>query len=112
MTTFQYRAGRLDAEILTGLFSAINGGINQGQAPTISFAAVDSTHVRATFAAAVLDGPAIRCIDLWQLENGAPITVLEVIPEQTPATTSVLLTTTEHLQGAAYIGTLHFLELA
>lgn len=113
--TVTRRRERSDEGQLTGLFSGIIGGINQSGTANITFESVDSTHVRATFSAAVLDNPAIRCLDLWLLTptpSGVPIKVLEVVPEQTPETTSVLLTTTEHLQSGNYIGTLYFLEIA
>ncbi len=75
---------------------------------------VDSTHVRVTFAEAVIDNAAIRCIDVWEIVSpdlDHPITVLAVLPEQDPVE-SVLLTTTEHQTLPSYIARLHFLERA
>lgn len=114
-TLYAIRHENLRNSHVTGSFSATIGGINQSRALTIQFDGVDSTHVRATFPLPVMDNPAIRCTSLWELippMGGVAVSVLSVDPEQTPETTSVLLTTTEHKNLAGYTGTLYFLELA
>lgn len=111
-TQYSIRHEHFASSPVTSAFSVTTGGINAPRLPNITFTGVDSTHVRATFEVAVVDNPAVRCVDLWFLTNGEDIDILAVTPEQTPDVDSVLLTTSEHLNASTYAGTLYTLDIA
>jgi hypothetical protein len=115
--TLRLRA-RTEEVLLGSRFLAIIGGINQGSTPGLAFEGIDSTHVSATFSAAVLNDPSISLAGVWRLQLldefdvvVAEIDVLDAVPQQTP-TTVVILTTSEHQEGGTYRGTLYNLTVA
>lgn len=76
---------------------------------------IDSTHLRVTFDRPVLDNPAIRAGDIYEIvvpAGSGPVTVLSVVPEGSPNIVSLLLTTTEHRSLPDYIVRIHHLEAA
>lgn len=95
------------------LFFDLSGPFQDVQ--ILSVVAIDSTHVRVTFSQAVLNNPALACVDSYAIvpqdPGEATVTILGVAAEGTPAT-SVLLTTTEHHNLEDYDLTLHRLEVA
>lgn len=77
-------------------------------ATLFSVIAIDSTHVRATFATPVLDNDALRCTASYHFTAtppALPLEVFEVVPEGAlgpSGADSVLITTSEMLQGGDY----------
>ena len=78
-------------------------------AELFSVVAVDETHVLATFAAAVLDNDALRCVDVYHFTP--ELTVSEIEPVGDPPT-AVLITVNEMLDDESYTLLIDVLEPA
>lgn len=72
------------------------------------------TRWRVTFAAALLESPALSCVGTYELvgASGHRPAVLAATPEAGATPSYVDLETAEHTAEASYTLTLHFLEVA
>lgn len=81
----------------------------------LSIAAVDSTHVRVTFAQPLISNAALMCAGVYSIVPNDPsnpsITVMGVETEGDPVE-SVLLTTTEHYNLGDYVLSIAMFEVA